>query len=214
MKIWDITPVITKDLAVFPGDVAFSRNVSLCFPKDHLLLSSITTTLHLGAHADSSSHYHAKGKGVDQRPLERYLGNCQVIEVKIPRGARILPTHLGTTKVLAPRVLFKTLSFPDPNQWNGDFNSLSPALIDHLADQGVVTVGIDTPSVDPADSKALESHAALFRRDLAVLEGIILDRVESGLYTLVALPLPLKDADASPVRAILLEPGLLEPDRR
>jgi arylformamidase len=102
-------------------------------------------------------------------------------------------------------VLFKTGSFPDPNQWNGDFNALSPELIEHLADQGVVTVGIDTPSVDPADSKALESHQALFRRDVAVLEGLILNRVTPGVYTLVALPLALKDADASPVRAILLE---------
>ena len=100
------------------------------------------------------------------------------------------------------------MSFPDPNQWNGDFNSLSPELIEHLSALNVVTVGIDTPSVDPADSKGLESHQALYRHDLAVLEGIILDRVEPGLYTLVALPLPLKDADASPVRAILLEPGL------
>ncbi|MGZ3662708.1 MAG: cyclase family protein, partial [Bdellovibrionota bacterium] len=175
---------------------------------NHLALSSITTTVHLGAHADSSSHYHAKGKGVDQRPLERYLGPCQVMEVNLPRGDRILPRHIGAVK--APRVLFKTGSFPDPNKWNGDFNSLSPELIEHLADQDVITVGIDTPSVDPADSKALESHQALFRRDVAVLEGIILNRVESGLYTLIALPLPLKDADASPVRAILLEPGLLE----
>ncbi|MGZ3658233.1 MAG: cyclase family protein [Bdellovibrionota bacterium] len=208
MKIWDISPVISSDLAVFPGDTPFSRQVSFDFPQNHLALSSITTTVHLGAHADSSSHYHAKGKGVDQRPLERYLGPCQVMEVNLPRGDRILPRHIGAVK--APRVLFKTLSFPDPNKWNGDFNSLSPELIEHLADQGVVTVGIDTPSVDPADSKALESHQALFRRDVAVLEGIILNRVESGLYTLIALPLPLKDADASPVRAILLEPGLLE----
>ncbi|MGZ3652011.1 MAG: cyclase family protein [Bdellovibrionota bacterium] len=208
MKIWDISPVISSDLAVFPGDTPFSRQVSLDFPQNHLALSSITTTVHLGAHADSSSHYHAKGKGVDQRPLERYLGPCQVMEVNLPRGERILPRHIGAVK--APRVLFKTLSFPDPNKWNGDFNSLSPELIEHLADQDVITVGIDTPSVDPADSKALESHQALFRRDVAVLEGIILNRVESGLYTLIALPLPLKDADASPVRAILLEPGLLE----
>lgn len=208
MKYWDITPIITKDLAVFPGDVAFSRAVSLDFPQNHLALSSITTTLHLGAHADSSSHYHAQGKGVDQRPLERYLGNCEVVEVNIPRGERILPRHVG--KVKAPRVLFKTGSFPDPNHWNDDFNALSPELIEALADQGVVTVGIDTPSVDPAASKALESHQALFRRDLAVLEGIILHRVNPGLYTLIALPLPLKDADASPVRAILLEPNKLE----
>ena len=56
-----------------------------------------------------------------------------------------------------------------------------------------------------SDSKALESHQALFRHDLAVLEGLILDQVAPGLYSLVALPLALKDADASPVRAILLE---------
>lgn len=208
MKIWDITPPITSDIAVFPGDIAFEREVSLCFPKDHLALSSIRTTLHLGAHADSSSHYHANGKGIDQRPLERYLGNCQVIEVDVPRGARLLPKDIAHAKVQAKRVLFKTGSFPDPNRWNHDFNSLSPELIEALADQGVVTVGIDTPSVDPSDSKGLESHQALFRRDVAVLEGIILNSVNPGLYTLVALPLPLKDADASPVRAILLEPDL------
>jgi arylformamidase len=209
MKIWDISPPITSQLAVFPGDVPFSRNVSMDFPQNHLALSSITATLHLGAHADSSSHYHASGKGIDQRPLERYLGACQVVQVRIPRGTRILPEHVKE-KIQAPRVLFRTESFPNPNSWNGDFNSLSPELIDWLADQGVTTVGIDTPSVDPADSKGLESHQALYRRDLAVLEGIILDRVGPGLYTLIALPLPLKDADASPVRAILLEQNSLK----
>lgn len=208
MRIWDISPVITKELAVFPGDVAFRRDVSMAFPKDHLTLSSVTTTLHLGAHADSSSHYHASGKGVEARPLERYLGRCQVIEVKLPRGARILPAHFSDP-VSAPRVLFKTLSFPDPNFWNDDFNSLSPELIHFLADKGVQLVGLDTPSVDPCDSKQLESHQALFARDLAVLEGLILKHVSPGLYSLIALPLPLKDADASPVRAILLEENSL-----
>lgn len=204
MKIWDISPTITKDIAVFPGDVPFSRKVSLSFPEDHLALSSITTTLHLGAHADSSSHYHAEGLGVDQRPLESYLGACQVVEVSLKRGARILPQDISQA-IEAPRVLFKTLSFPDPNAWNEDFNSLSPELIDWLAAQGVCTVGIDTPSVDPADSKALESHQALHRQSMAVLEGLILKGVKPGLYSLIALPLRLKDADASPVRAILLE---------
>lgn len=210
MKIWDISPPITKELAVFPGDIAFRRDVSMSFPQDHLALSSITTTLHLGAHADSSSHYHKDGKGVDQRPLERYFGDCQVLEVKLARGERILPAHLGGTPISAKRVLFKTLSFPDPNFWNDDFNSLSPELVHHLADLGVVLVGLDTPSVDPSDSKGLESHQALYARDVAVLEGLILKHVSPGLYSLIALPLPLKDADASPVRAILLEPNSVQ----
>jgi len=211
VKIWDISPVVSEKTAVFPGDVPFSRQVSLSFEKGHhLTLSSLTSTPHIGAHADASIHYHASGKGIDQRPLERYLGSCQVIQVKLARGERILPSHLGSSGIKATRILFRTDSFPDPECWNSDFNSLSPELVDFLADKGVALVGIDTPSVDPADSKALESHQALFRRDLAVLEGIILNQVMPGLYTLVALPLALKGADASPVRAILLEKNLLE----
>lgn len=208
MKIWDISPLITPQIAVFPGDVAYQRNVSMQIPEQNLTLSSITTTLHLGAHVDSASHYHKEGQGVDRRALERYLGPCQVIYVSLPRGARILPEHIKE-EIQAPRVLFHTGSFPDPNHWNNDFNALSPELIEYLADRRVFTVGIDTPSVDPSDSKALESHQALYRRDVAVLEGIILNQVSPGLYTLIALPLNLKDADASPVRAILLEQNSL-----
>jgi len=59
--------------------------------------------------------------------------------------------------------------------------------------------------VDPEDSKQLESHQALWKTKMAVLEGIILDSVSPGNYLLVALPLKLKDADAAPVRAILLD---------
>ena len=210
MKIWDISPLVHAGTAVFPGDVPFRREVSLDTTQgQHLTLSAITSTLHVGAHADASNHYHAKGKGIDQRPLERYLGPAEVVEVKISRGARIEPGHLPNWKPRATRVLFKTGSFPDPNHWNSDFNSLSPELIEALADQGVKLVGIDTPSVDPETSKALESHQALFRRDLAVLEGLILEQVNPGLYSLVALPLALKDADASPVRAILLEKNII-----
>ena len=65
-------------------------------------------------------------------------------------------------------------------------------------------MGVDTPSVDPFSSKALESHNAIAQHDLAVLEGVVLDHVEPGLYTLIAFPLKLEGADASPVRAVLV----------
>jgi arylformamidase len=65
-------------------------------------------------------------------------------------------------------------------------------------------VGIDTPSVDPMTSKALEAHNAVADHDMAVLEGVVLDAVPPGLYTLVALPLRIEGADASPVRAVLV----------
>ncbi|MGZ5280623.1 MAG: cyclase family protein [Pseudobdellovibrionaceae bacterium] len=212
MKVYDLTPKIHPGLAVFPGDVAFKRDVSMDFEKgQHLLLSSIQTTLHIGAHADSSSHYNAGGVGIEQRPLTSYFGPAQVIHVSTRSGSRIGVEDLRDKKIEAPRVLFRTNSFPNPEHWNADFMALSPELIQYLKSQGCVLVGIDTPSVDPQDSKALESHQALFQTGIAVLEGLILTKVPEGLYTLVALPLPIEGGDASPVRALLFEDAALFP---
>ncbi len=208
MSWFDITPVVSSRLAVFPGDTPYERQVAMAFDKgDHLLLSSIKSTLHIGAHADAPNHYHATGAGIDARPLQPYLGLCQVLSVQTAGAARIHPEHLGGREILAPRVLFHTGSFPDPESWCDDFKALSSALIELLASAGVRLVGIDTPSVDPADSKDLPSHQALFAHDMAVLEGIVLTGVPDGVYTLVALPLRLEGADASPVRAVLLPAG-------
>lgn len=171
---------------------------------DNLTLSYIKSTVHLGAHTDAPNHYHAKGTSIEKRNLDLYIGKAQVIQVNLPQGSRIRSEHLKT-KIQAPRILFKTLSFPDPNHWNSDFVSLSPELIDFLATQQVRLIGIDTPSVDPADDKELLSHNQIFQQDMAILEGIILDEVDPGIYELIALPLKIQGADATPVRAILLE---------
>lgn len=200
----DISPVLSERTAVFPGDTAFNRRVALDFAQgDHLALSSIQTTLHAGAHADAPSHYHPEGLPISERDLRPYIGPCQVIEVRLPLGARIQLEDIRS-EITAPRVLFKTGSFPDPELWNGDFNSLSPGLIEHLADLGVSLVGIDTPSIDPAEDRDLPSHAAVYRNNLSVLEGLVLEHVKPGRYTLVAPPLKIEGADASPVRAVLI----------
>jgi arylformamidase len=203
-RLIDISPTLSPRTAVFPGDVPLSRSVALAIADGaNIDLSSITTTVHVGAHTDAPSHYAAGGVGISDRPLDRYYGPCQVMRVQVPRGGRIRPENL-TEPVRAPRVLFHTGTFPDPDTWNGDFAALSPELVESLAARGVVLVGIDTPSIDLADDKVLNSHRAVARLDLAILEGIVLDHVEPGLYTLIALPLPIEGADASPVRAVLV----------
>lgn len=207
-RLWhDISPVISPRTAVFPGDQPFRREVALDFASGaNLLLSAVHTTVHIGAHADAPNHYHPDGAPIDVRPLDRYFGACQVLRVGLPRGERIRVEHLRA-EVQAPRILFRTDSFPDPDRWNGDFNALSPALIEYLAAQGVVLAGIDTPSVDLADDKVLETHEAIYRSDLAILEGLVLNEVADGLYTLIALPLRIEGADAAPVRAALIADG-------
>jgi arylformamidase len=206
-KTWiDISPELSPKSAVFPGDTALSLVPLMQFAKgDPLYLSALTMTPHLGAHADSPSHYHPEGCDIATRDLDFFLGRCQVIHVDLAPGERILPEHLQGKKIEAERVLFRTLSFPDPNHWRDDFNSLSPELIAWLAKHSVKLVGLDTPSVDPANDKELKSHNAIYKNDMAVLEGLVLDHVHEGFYFLIALPLKIKNADASPVRAILLE---------
>lgn len=204
-KIYDITPEITPQLAVFPGDTPFQQKVLMdCQKGDHIGLSSLTMTPHLGAHVDAPNHYSTSGVGISERSLHFYLGPCQVISVQLPRGARITPEHIKNIPIRAHRVLFHTSSFPNPNQWNTDFNSLSAELIDYLSDYKVCLVGIDTPSIDLSEDKELSAHHRVMERDMAILEGIVLTGVPDGLYTLSALPLKMKGADASPVRAILM----------
>ncbi|MBC7428895.1 MAG: cyclase family protein [Bacteriovorax sp.] len=203
----DISPLLHSKSAVFPGDTTFTHTINMSMNAgDNLDLSDIKTTLHIGAHADAPSHYNQKGETIEQRSLTPYMGAAQVIEVQIAPGERIGINDFSV-EIKAPRVLFKTNSFPDSDFWNEDFNSLSPELIEHLHSLGVVLVGIDTPSVDPSTDKELPSHQALFKTNMAVLEGIVLSHVPDGLYDLMALPLKIANADASPVRAILFPKG-------
>jgi arylformamidase len=141
--------------------------------------------------------------GIAARPVAPYLGLCEVMHVDVGRDERIVPAHLPHPP-RAPRVLFRTGTFPDPDDFTEDFAALSPELVHHLADHGVGLVGLDTPSVDLCHDQALIAHHAIARRDLCILEGVVLDHVPAGLYHLVAPPLALEGADASPVRALLL----------
>ncbi len=205
-KWHDISPPVSPQIAVFPGDTAYRRDVLMAFPLgNNLELSSVHTTLHLGAHVDAPSHYHPDGASLEKRGLSRYLGACEVRSVSVPPRTRLTPEHLKHVPIRAPRLLLRTGTYPDPQTWTNDFAALSPELVAWLGWQGALLVGIDTPSVDLADDAELLSHAAIFQHDLAILEGVVLDDVPDGIYLLVALPLPLVGADASPVRAILVE---------
>ncbi len=203
--IIDISPLITPDIAVFPGDVRFERSVSMDFKKgDSLSLSSITTTLHLGSHADAPSHYHPEGKSIDECPLETYFGPCQVIDVSHIQG-EITKENLGPVDLLAPRILFKTKSIKNIYEWQVNFSTLSSELVQHLSSQKVILIGIDTPSMDHSQSKDLSTHQEFFRTQIAILEGLELGSVDPGVYGLSALPLKIKGVEASPVRAILFK---------
>jgi arylformamidase len=201
--LYDISPAISPALAVWPGDTAPSREVLQDLARgDTVTLSTLRATVHLGAHADAPSHYGPGAPTMEERSLEFYMGECQVMRVPIEPGRLVTPDLLSGL-VSAPRVLLATGSAPDPAVFNRDFAALTPELIDHLHERGVRLVGVDTPSVDPADSKTLPAHNRCLAHDMAILEGLRLADVPEGRYELIALPLRLVGFDASPVRAVL-----------
>jgi arylformamidase len=201
--IYDISPPISEALQVWPGDTPPAREV-LSHMRDgaSTTLSTLHATVHLGAHADAPSHYGVEAASIERRDLAYYLGRCQVIRVAVARGAGTTPAAVKVP-IRAPRVLFATGTFPDPECFNEDFAALSPELVDWLGEHGVRLVGIDTPSVDLFSSTELPAHKRCLAHDMAVLEGLVLREVPVGEYELIALPLNLVGFDGSPVRAIL-----------
>lgn len=200
--IYDISPLISPRLKVWPGDTPPTREVLCDLARgDNITLSTLRATVHLGAHADAPSHY-GDGPAIHERSLDYYLGPCQVMHVPAARGKRITVSMLPDG-VAASRLLLATGTYPDPEREQTDFAALSVELVEFLHAQGVVLVGVDTPSVDLFDSKDLEAHQAFLRHDMAILEGLVLGGVPAGAYELIALPLRLEGFDASPVRAVL-----------
>jgi len=214
--IFDISPPISEATPAFPGDTVYQQRwTAEIGPECPVNVSAITLSPHLGAHADAPLHYARDGGGIGAMALDPFIGPCRVVHVidRDARGALITPSQLasalagaGANGALPPRVLVRTCANARETvqaRWMPEFAAFAPETIAWLAGRGVRLIGIDTPSVDPADSKTLDSHQQLFRHDMRVLENLVLDDVPPGDYELIALPLKLIHADASPVRAVL-----------
>ena len=203
-RIWDISPPVHAGAPVFPGDTPYAQHWSAEIgPGCPVNVSALTLSPHVGAHADAPLHYDPAGAAIGALDLSPYLGPCRVIHA-IGVRPLLLWEHLAhAVQGLPPRVLVRTYARMPVEVWDSQLAAFAPDTVERLADASVQLIGIDTASIDPADSKTLDSHQVIRRRDLRVLENLVLDDVPEGDYELIALPLKLMSADASPVRAVL-----------
>lgn len=201
-RLWDISPPIDEHAPVFPGDTVYSQRPQFSLgPECPVNVNALTLSPHTGAHADAPLHYAAHGQAAGEMDLAPFLGVCRVVHC-LGVGPLIQPDHIAHALAgLPPRVLFRTCTKAS-QAWDS-FTALAPESIGLLAINNVVLIGIDTPSVDPGSSQQLPAHQQLHRHDVRVLENLVLDDVPEGDYELIALPLKLMRADASPVRAVL-----------
>ncbi|HOW46060.1 MAG TPA: arylformamidase [Rubrivivax sp.] len=204
-RLWDISPPVHAGSPVFPGDARYAQAWNARIgPGCPVNVATLTLSPHTGAHADAPLHYDDAGAAIGAVDLAPYIGGCRVIHAigcgPLVQWAQLEPHLAG----VPPRVLVRTYA-RQPTGWDPALAAFAPQALERLADLGVTLIGIDTASIDPADSKALPSHQVARRRGLRVLENLLLDDVPAGDYELIALPLKLMAADASPVRAVLRE---------
>jgi arylformamidase len=205
-RLWDISPPVHAGAPVFPGDTAYTQEwTAQLAPGCPVNVSRITLSPHVGAHADAPLHYDNEGRTIGDVSLDAYIGPCRVIHA-IGCGPLIEWHHIEhALRDLPARVLVRTYERMPVDAWDGNLTAYAPATIERLAERGVKLIGIDTASIDPAPSKTLDSHQVIRRLDMRVLENLLLDEVAEGDDELIALPLKLTTADASPVRAVLRE---------
>lgn len=209
--IIDISQPVDSKSACFPGDIPFSKDITLTYKDSGIVnLTAFTMSPHVGTHADSAVHI--KGTLSDNDgfasdlPLQPFIGDVYVLALN-PHTGPIEPSSvrekLESLDPFPSRILFKTRHQIRYDVFD-DYSYISCDLAKYLAENSVRLIGLDTPSVDHTESRDLPSHNLLLEGGLVWLENLDLTKAEEGSYTLVALPLKFTELEASPVRAVLL----------
>src|SRR3546814_121912 len=158
-QLWDISPPVSADSPVFPGDTPYKQHWRWSIsPTCPVNVSEITFSPHTGAHADAPLHYDRHGKTAGQLALEPFLGPCRVIHAMHARPLISIDDLAPFLANVPQRVLVRTQMHSRPDGWSDDFAAFAPDAIEHPAELGVVLVGLETPSIDPASSQKPESH--------------------------------------------------------
>lgn len=207
MRYHDISVPISPDMPVYPGDPPVEISpLSSISQGDLYNVLRLSISTHTGTHIDAPLHFVDRGKSVLEIPPEVLIGPASVVDAGpvdaiTPERLRSLPLT-GET-----RILFKTRnsSLWKRSVFQEDFAYLTGAAARHLVEIGTQLVGIDYLSVEKFGADNPEAHLTLLEAGVVVLEGLDLSEVAAGTYQLLCLPLPIRNGDGAPCRAVLLE---------
>ena len=191
MKIYDISQEVFS-CGVYPGDPSPEKK-TLCSTGagDLYNLTSFAMCAHNGTHIDAPFHFLHNGKTVDQMDLTHFVGDCYVARhegnVAAADAEAILRKACGAERIL---IAGKA--------------TVTAEAAEVFAAGKIKLLGNEGQTVGP-ENAPMQVHLILLRREIALLEGIVLDEVPEGRYFLSAAPLNLGGADGAPCRAYLIQ---------
>jgi arylformamidase len=204
MHIIDVTRPVFSGMPVWPGDPPCRCGWSARLPDDGVNAAELSLGAHTGTHVDGPLHVLEDGARIGDLPLAAFVGPAHVVDTgdRPQIGADWLAAHLPTA---CERLLLRTCAWRDPRVFPARWPTLTFDAAHFLVDRGVRLLGTDAPSPESAESEVLPVHRILLSAGVPIVENLLLDHVPGGAYELIALPLRLAEADASPVRAVLVE---------
>ena len=205
MQIFDISLTIHPTMVTYPGDpkpvftLHNTSNVSNNFQSTKLVILS-----HIGTHVDAMTHLYRSSMPINIITLESLTGNAIVVDVAGTEKMNI--DYFRKIEGLKNSiVILKTNE--GSNLEKGIFNEkyLVPdkEISKYLVSQQIKAIGIDSLSIDSLDM--VKNHPLFLQENIPIIEGLYLEKVTSGWYFCVCLPLKLKNVDGAPARAILIK---------
>lgn len=207
-EVYDISVTLGEESIDYPGDTPYARAyLSTLDDGAPYELSSLRMSPHSGTHLDFPAHFIPGGKTVEAYSVSEFIRPAQVIDIRHPE--RIVPDELKFFNI-RPReaLLFKTDNSRTGRSRDGVFSKqyvyLSAEAAQYCVQRDVGLVGIDYATIEQYENETFAAHRQVLGSNIPVLEGLNLESVPTGPYTLYCLPLKIKGGEAAPVRAILM----------
>ncbi len=207
----DLTLTISEKLPTFPGSptprfISWEKIATDGYNLELLFLSS-----HSGTHMDAPYHFLEKGSTIDQISTSRLVRKTILIKIKKTANQPISKKDI---------IEFESKNQKIPNNstivfatgWSKNLGKkhyfeknpgLSIDAAKYLASKKINLVGIDSPSIDLGTNSKFSVHHILAKNNILIVENLTnLEKIKTNSFTLAVLPLKLKNATGSPVRAI------------
>jgi len=208
MKIYDVSAQFSPQLPFYPGDVVMDTQEFMSMSGGDIAnISLITFGTHTGTHFDTPKHMIDSGKTLDDFPIERFTGSALVVEARGKPAVTAEDIRQIQSDIFGKTVLFKTDNVGA--MWDSNFKKdyvyISDDAAQLLAEAEPNCVGIDYLSIEKLNSPSFGAHKALMKKDILILEGLVLDNVPPGEYLMMAFPLKIPGGNGSPARVVLIE---------